>query len=83
MRFTYTATNMLPNMPGSDRHHVWRQRHQLRLVSACATGSHALGEAFEIIRRGDAQAMLVGGVESGILLPGGGLHRTGAMSTQR
>ncbi|HXH87377.1 MAG TPA: beta-ketoacyl synthase N-terminal-like domain-containing protein, partial [Gaiellaceae bacterium] len=33
-------------------------------VSACATGSHALGEAAEIIRRGDADVMLAGGTES-------------------
>jgi 3-oxoacyl-[acyl-carrier-protein] synthase II len=35
-------------------------------VSACATGGHALGEAWEIIRRGDADMMVAGGVESGI-----------------
>src|SRR3954452_7809112 len=33
-------------------------------VSACATGSHAIGEATEIIRRGDADAMLAGGAEA-------------------
>jgi 3-oxoacyl-[acyl-carrier-protein] synthase II len=32
-------------------------------VSACATGAHAIGEAWEIIRRGDAQAMIAGGSE--------------------
>jgi 3-oxoacyl-[acyl-carrier-protein] synthase II len=35
-------------------------------VSACATGGHALGEAWETIRRGDADLMLAGGVEAGI-----------------
>lgn len=35
-------------------------------VSACATGGHAVGEAWEIIRRGDADVMLAGGVEAGI-----------------
>jgi 3-oxoacyl-[acyl-carrier-protein] synthase II len=35
-------------------------------VSACATGGHALGEAWETIRRGDADMMLAGGVEAGI-----------------
>jgi 3-oxoacyl-[acyl-carrier-protein] synthase II len=35
-------------------------------VSACATGAHAIGEAAEIIRRGDARAMLAGGTEAGI-----------------
>jgi len=35
-------------------------------VSACATGSHAVGEAAELIRRGDADAVLAGGTEAGI-----------------
>jgi 3-oxoacyl-[acyl-carrier-protein] synthase II len=35
-------------------------------VAACATGANAIGEASEIIRRGDARAMLAGGTEAGI-----------------
>jgi len=35
-------------------------------VSACATGGHAVGEAFETIRRDDADMMLAGGTEAGI-----------------
>jgi 3-oxoacyl-[acyl-carrier-protein] synthase II len=35
-------------------------------VSACASSGHAIGEAFEIIRRGDARMMLAGGSESGM-----------------
>ncbi len=35
-------------------------------VSACATGANAIGEAAEMIRRGDALAMLAGGAEAGI-----------------
>jgi 3-oxoacyl-[acyl-carrier-protein] synthase II len=35
-------------------------------VSACASGGHALGEAWETIRRGDADVMIAGGVEAGI-----------------
>ena len=34
------------------------------VVSACATGSHAIGEAAELIKRGDADAVLAGGAES-------------------
>jgi 3-oxoacyl-[acyl-carrier-protein] synthase II len=33
-------------------------------VSACATGSHAVGEAAELIRRGGADAVLAGGTEA-------------------
>ena len=33
-------------------------------VSACATGSHAIGEAAELIKRGDADAVLAGGAEA-------------------
>ncbi|MHB8469474.1 MAG: beta-ketoacyl-ACP synthase II [Gaiellaceae bacterium] len=33
-------------------------------VSACATGSHAVGEAAELIKRGGADAVLAGGAES-------------------
>jgi 3-oxoacyl-[acyl-carrier-protein] synthase II len=36
------------------------------LVSACASGSHAIGEAAEVIRRGDAKVMLAGGAEAPI-----------------
>jgi 3-oxoacyl-[acyl-carrier-protein] synthase II len=35
-------------------------------VSACATGGHAIGEAWETIRRGDADMMIAGGVEAGV-----------------
>src|SRR3954469_11767877 len=34
------------------------------VVSACATGSHAIGEAAGIIQRGDADAVLAGGGEA-------------------
>ncbi len=36
------------------------------VVSACATGNHAIGEAFEVIRRGSADVVLAGGVDAGI-----------------
>jgi 3-oxoacyl-[acyl-carrier-protein] synthase II len=34
------------------------------VVSACATGSHAIGEGAELIKRGDADAVLAGGAEA-------------------
>lgn len=36
------------------------------IVSACATGTHALGEAMHMIRRGDADVMVAGGAEAAI-----------------
>jgi 3-oxoacyl-[acyl-carrier-protein] synthase II len=33
------------------------------IVSACATGSHAIGEAAELVKRGDADAVIAGGTE--------------------
>jgi len=33
-------------------------------VSACATSSHSIGDAYHIIKRGDADAMIAGGTES-------------------
>jgi 3-oxoacyl-[acyl-carrier-protein] synthase II len=37
------------------------------VVSACATGSHAVGEAAELIKRGDADAVIAGGTEAPII----------------
>ncbi|MBC7365689.1 MAG: beta-ketoacyl-ACP synthase II [Undibacterium sp.] len=36
------------------------------IVSACATGTHAIGEAAHAIRRGDADVMVTGGSEAAI-----------------
>lgn len=36
------------------------------IVSACASGAHSVGEAFEMIRRGDADMIIAGGAEAPI-----------------
>jgi 3-oxoacyl-[acyl-carrier-protein] synthase II len=38
----------------------------LSVVSACATGTNILGEAFEAIRRGAAEAIIAGGAEAAV-----------------
>jgi len=52
-------------------------------VSACATGGHAIGEASEIIRRGDADVMVAGGAEAAIFeAMVGGFASMRALSTR-
>ena len=53
-------------------------------VTACATGSHAIGEAMEIIKRGDADIMVAGGTEAAICQIGiGGFSAMHALSTNQ
>ena len=37
------------------------------VVSACATGTHAIGDAFRMIKYGDADAIVAGGTEASVL----------------
>ncbi|TYP00255.1 3-oxoacyl-[acyl-carrier-protein] synthase II [Geothermobacter ehrlichii] len=55
----------------------------LSSVSACATGTHSIGDAFRVIQRGDADAMICGGAESTITPLGiGGFNVMKALSTR-
>jgi len=60
----FSLPSSLPNMPA---HHIshWAQTLGpiLTVTSACATGTQAVGEAAEIIRRGAADVVIAGGVE--------------------
>jgi 3-oxoacyl-[acyl-carrier-protein] synthase II len=52
-------------------------------VSACASSSHAIGEAYELIRGGKADAMLTGGSEAAILgMTIAGFQNMKALSTR-
>jgi beta-ketoacyl-acyl-carrier-protein synthase II len=60
----FMAISMLSNMPA---HHLsvrfQCQGYNNTVVTACASGTQAIGEAAEVIRRGGAHLMLAGGVE--------------------
>ena len=52
-------------------------------TSACATASHAIGDAFILVQRGDADVMVTGGSEAGICPMGiGGFNAMKALSTR-
>lgn len=52
-------------------------------VSACATGTHSIGDAYHMIARGDADAMIAGGCESTITPLGiAGFNVMKALSTR-
>lgn len=66
------SPHFLPNMladsaSGQIAIHTGARGHNLAVVSACATGGHAIGEGFETIRRDDADIVIAGGVEAVIL----------------
>src|SRR4030065_261990 len=53
------------------------------ISTACATGSHSIGDAFRIIQRGEADAMIAGGTEAVISPLGiGGFNAMKALSTR-
>ncbi|HET9360594.1 MAG TPA: beta-ketoacyl-ACP synthase II [Vicinamibacterales bacterium] len=55
----------------------------LATCTACSASAHAIGESFEIIRRGDAEAMIAGGSEAAITpMSVGGFGALRALSTR-
>ncbi|MBC8394884.1 MAG: beta-ketoacyl-ACP synthase II [Deltaproteobacteria bacterium] len=56
---------MIGNMaPGMISIHFGAKGPNSSVATACAAGSHAIGDAFKIVKRGGADAMITGGVES-------------------
>src|SRR5207249_11283765 len=78
----WTIPHLLANMASAQTAiHLGLHGPSFTLGSACATGAQAIGEAAEIIRRGDADAMLCGGAEACITpLTVAGDDASGALS---
>ena len=58
---------MLPNMATAQVSRIFGiQGYSSTIVTACASGGQAIGEAAEVIRRGAAEVMLAGGVDASI-----------------
>ena len=58
---------MLPNMGTANVGRLFGfTGYNNTCITACAAGTHAIGEAAHVIRRGDADVMITGGTEAGI-----------------
>lgn len=76
----YAIANMLPGLISIQYN---AKGPNLSVVTACATSSHCIGEAFETILRGDADIAISGGAESTITpLAIGGFASMKALSTR-
>ena len=75
---------MLPDAAGGQIAITFGMRGpNLGLASACATGTNAIGEAAEVIRRGAADVMIAGGAEAAIVpVALAGFNSMGAVSTR-
>jgi 3-oxoacyl-[acyl-carrier-protein] synthase II len=63
----FTVPTMIADMPaGMVAIDQGAKGPNFAVVSACASGAHAIGEAAEWIRRGDATAVLAGGTEGSL-----------------
>ena len=63
--------------------HLGVRGPNMAVVTACASGNNAIGEATEMIRRGAADAMLAGGAEAAIVpITIAGMNVMGALSTR-
>jgi len=79
----YLIPRMLANMAAGHVSMRWGLRGpNLAASTACASGLHAIGDAFRWIKYGHADAMLAGGTESSInAIALAGFSRAGALAT--
>ena len=75
---------MLPDSAGGQVAITFGMRGpNLGVISACATGTNAIGEAAEVIRQGRADAMVAGGAEAALVpVIMAGFNSMGALSTR-
>lgn len=73
---------ILPNMAAAQVSRVFNLTgYTSTVITACAAGNQAIGEAYEAIRRGAADVIVAGGCEAGISRIGlGGFHVIRALS---
>ncbi|MQG39854.1 MAG: beta-ketoacyl-ACP synthase II [SAR202 cluster bacterium] len=75
---------ILPNMAAANVSRIFGIKgYTSTIITACAAGTQAIGEGFEIIKRGDADVVLAGGCEAGISQLGlGGFNVIKALTKQ-
>jgi 3-oxoacyl-[acyl-carrier-protein] synthase II len=72
--------DLLPGMISMD---LGLKGPNFSVVSACATSGNGIGEAAEVIRRGDADVMIAGGADAGVVPIGiAAFHAMRALSTR-
>ena len=64
---TFIAHGLVDSTSGMIAIETGAVGHNLAVVSACATGTHALGEAAEAIKRGDVTAVIAGSTENPLI----------------
>jgi 3-oxoacyl-[acyl-carrier-protein] synthase II len=81
----FLVTAMIPDMgAGYVAIYANARGPNYAIVSACSSSNHAIGDALNIIRRGDADVMIAGGAEAGIgEIPVGAFSAMRALSTKR
>jgi 3-oxoacyl-[acyl-carrier-protein] synthase II len=80
----YFIPMMISNLaPGQISMRFGAKGPSITATSACASGSHAIGDAMRWIQRGDADAMITGGAEATVTPLGvGGFNALKAISTR-